>query len=167
MTFRKKITLKELQQAMTYGAPDGGMKNPPSFMNEKPREGYRGPRKHPEDDLQIQCVNYLKLFPNILYWSTPNHIWVGQMTPAKMNYLKKQKAKGLIKGIPDLSLMFRNIHGVFTFVFAELKIGYAKPEEDQQKILDKANSLGAFTGVVRSLEDLQVLLHTAEFPSFS
>lgn len=134
----------------------------PPWMRPEIKE--RAKPRRLEDDLQKLCHEYLDAL-HILHWSTPNHIYRGKKNSreegAFYGYMKREKAKGLRKGVSDLCVLFRNRHGAMTLVFAELKIGYNKPDPDQQAFLDEANRLGAFTGVVRSLEDLQGLLRVA------
>ena len=159
----KKPSLADIQAAMHLGGP---MVQPPAFMDKTPRaksEINTEPRKHPEQDLQIACCKYLDTQPRILYWATPNSLWVGKMTPGKMGYLAKQKRMGLKKGIPDLCLFFRNKHGAPTFCWAELKAQKGVVSDEQTNYMEKCNEMGGFTAVVKSIEDLQNLLNVAGY----
>jgi hypothetical protein len=70
---------------------------------------------------------------------------------------------GIKKGIPDLSLFFRNCHGHPTFCWAELKSETGRKTEEQEGYLDKCTDRGGYTSTVRSLEDLKRLLERAQY----
>ena len=161
----KRLTLAQLQAAMNLHKPAEGFAHKPAFMDLTPRK----PRaevvknKHPEEELQIVCCQYLDQMPRILYWATPNSTWVGEMTGAKMGYLAKQKRLGVKRGIPDLSLFFRNRHGQPTFCFAELKSKKGVTSEEQENYMDKCNDRGGYSAVVKSIDDLKNLLELAQY----
>lgn len=127
---------------------------------------YRKPNqtaKHPEQDLQIACVDYLKLFPDILFFSVPNHLYRGKNTNegAYLNYMVKQKRMGLRAGASDLIIGFRNTDGMSVTCAAELKCGYNKLTDEQKSFTEKANTIGWYTATVKSIECLTALLKTA------
>ncbi len=164
MTIRKRPSLQQLQDQFNMYAPKDGLAWKPKFMDMKPRAPRITPNRHDEADLQVACCQFLNLHPRILYWATPNSTWIGgEMTGAKMGYLAKQKRMGVRKGVPDICLLFRNKNGATTFCFAELKTPKGSVTEEQDAIMDKANGLGAYTAVVRSIEDLQALLNVAGY----
>ena len=167
--FGSKPSLAQLQASIMAQAPSGwkpaDSKFPLAFMDKTPRKPRQEGQKnaHPEADLQLVCCQYLDLHKRILWWATPNSTWVGAMTPQKMGYLAKQKRLGVKKGIPDLSLLFRNKHGALTFCWAELKSDTGRPTEEQSAYMDRCNEIGGFTAVVRSVDDLKSLLETAGY----
>lgn len=119
-------------------------------------------RAHPEDDLQMVCCELLEQLPATLFWSTPNHLWLGDGNKyAQANYIRKQKMMGMQVGACDLNILFRNKHGASTFVLCELKIKPNKPSAEQNSFMDAANGYGAYTGVCYSLDDLLALLRAA------
>ena len=122
------------------------------------------PRQHHEEDLQIACCKFLDLHPRILYWSTPNHLYGGTGNRgALMGYMAKQKRMGLKKGVSDLLLYFKNAQGLPVLCAAELKAGYNKADDDQEKFLRAVSTIGGFSGVIKSLDDLQCLLRQAGY----
>lgn len=131
---------------------------------------YRKPsnkkRENPEQLFQIACVEYLKLYPDILFFSVPNHLWAGKTTNegAMLNYMARQRSMGLKRGVSDLILAFRNSDGMAVTCAAECKAQYGKLSEDQQLFADKANSVGWFTATIYTLEDLRNLLKQAKHP---
>ncbi len=125
-------------------------------------------REHPEDDLQIACVNLLKAC-HILYWSTPNHIFGGRpKSPgAFMGYMAKEKAKGLRKGVSDLLIFFRNKFGVPMLCAAEIKVGYNSLTDEQSEFIAEVEKQGGMGAMVKSLDDLRALLKKAGHPMFA
>lgn len=176
--YSQRASLSQIQQQMNMYAPDEGLAWEPEFMKDTPRtvrtaqEGHlKAKPKREEDQLQIACVKLLRTLPNTLVWSNPNHLYLGKSQSdshhwAKINYIHKQKAMGMLAGASDLNILFRNIHGVMTLCLAELKIRKNKLQNDQKTFSEKANSLGAFTGEIRSLDDLTSMLKVAAHPNF-
>lgn len=161
---RKRIPLRDVQAAINAYAPDGGMVRPPAFMNQKARAAPTEKRKHPEDDLQIECCGYLDKLRATLYWATPNHIYVRNPSGAALGYLAKQKRMGMRKGACDLNILFRDFDGKMSLCLAELKIGSNAADTDQDHFINQAIKLGATSGVVKSLEELKELLRRAGHP---
>lgn len=161
-----RIPKWEVNAMLKYQAPIGGMVRPPEFYDEdkcSPKKESIEERKHPEEDLQIACADYLRSQPRILFWSIPNHLYLGKPTPQKINYMKKQKRMGLLKGASDLMMFFLNREGSPTFCVAELKAGYNKADEAQQAFMDGVNDRGGYSAVVKSIEDLKSLLEKAGY----
>lgn len=158
-----KITRREWALAMAAQAPD-----PSAYKIPKKRGPRAKPNNQPEQVLQIACCKMLAMLPATLYWSTPNHLWLGKGAShgARMGYMAKQKAMGLLPGATDLVIIFRNSHGATAVVLPELKSEHNKPTDNQQAFADTANALGCYTGVVRSLDDLVAMLRAAGHRSF-
>jgi len=101
-------------------------------------------RKHPEDNLQIAVMDYLRLqYPKILAWHTVNE---GKIP---VHYRKKLIRKGLKKGIPDIIIVQKKRHNsIIMFGIAmELKIKYNKPSPEQIEVLDYLEGEGMITAV--------------------
>lgn len=82
--------------------------------------------KHEEDNLQAKVCSYLSKFDNVVYWSTPNGIYI------KNNNTKKVfRNTGMVAGAPDLTVC---INGGIVLFF-ELK----KPES--KKISPKTGKM--------------------------
>lgn len=123
-------------------------------------------RGSPEHDLQVKCCEWLDTLPATLYWSTPNGIYLGKGHPGKIAYyMERLKKAGFKDGATDLNVLFRNLHGAMTLVLPELKVGYNKSSPDQDKFMDEANAYGAYTGVVKSVKELEFLLFNALHPA--
>lgn len=124
--------------------------------------------EHPsEANLQVSICRYLKTLPNTLYWHCPSSFYRGANSgPGFFGYIAKLKSMGFIPGIPDLIIIFKNVHGATTVCFAELKTKKGVTSEAQNSFLDKANSLGCFTAKVRSIEEMTELLKKAQHQSF-
>lgn len=172
-----KPTLTQIQLALQAGAPDRSAEGLarlaaklPAFANRLQKARSAAEKKPPnryEDHLQISCVKLLRSLPDTLIFSVPNHIgYGGKNSGARIGFMARQKAMGLLPGVSDLVVIFRNMHGATVFVLPELKVGENSMSENQQKFADQANALGCYTGVVRSLDDLTSLLRVAGHPSF-
>lgn len=158
----KRPTMKQKAQGFLLAEPLEGGRRPPWVAKAAAAKPRARPKRE-EDALQRTVCDYLKAQPRILFWATPANTYVGPMTGAKLGYLAKQKCMGVKKGIPDLCLLFKNKYGALTFCFAELKIGSNKATEEQQSMMDAANAIGAYSAVVRSIEDLRKLLLLAGY----
>lgn len=124
-------------------------------------------RAHPEDDLQMQCCELLASLPGTLFWSTPNHFYLGAGNPfAKARYIEKQKMMGMNPGATDLNVVFRNKNGASTLLLCELKIKPNKPSPEQRSFMDTGNSLGAYTACCYTFEEFLGTLKTAKHPAF-
>lgn len=135
---------------------------------EKPQvAGKKKRNNQPEQELQIACVKLLRTLPGTLFFSVPNHLHLGgKMTGAKMGYMAKQKMMGLLAGASDLVIIFRNHSGQTTVCLPELKTFSNFLSDNQQAFSDKANALGCYTGIVRSLDELTSMLRVAGHMSF-
>lgn len=167
-----KIPTKlEMAQYHAMNAPFGKMRDEADkqleIETEKRLQRLQKPRKNLEEDLQIACCKFLDLHPRILYWSTPNHLYRGAQsnTGAFMGYMAKQKRMGLKKGVSDLLMYFKNAQGMPVLCAAELKAGSNKADDDQENFLRAVSAIGGFSGVVKSLDDLQNLLRQAGYSS--
>lgn len=159
----KHIPLRDIQAAILSQAPREGMVRPPAFMDVQAR-AYAKRHKHPEQDLQIACCDYLAHM-KVLYFSVPNHIFLKSKSHgASMNYMVKQKRMGLLPGVSDLIIIFRNKFGVTATCCAELKVGYGVLSDAQQIFHDKARTEGCHVAVIKSVGDLRTLLKSAGHP---
>lgn len=159
----RRPTLREIQFMQQAYAPAGHpLRDKPQVKLPVPKKQTK--RKSEEDGLQIQLVHWLKTQPRILFWATNPQVMTGEMTYQKMAFIEKLKAKGSRKGVPDLCALFRNRHGASTFCFIEVKKPTGGIVSDEQKaFMEAANERGAFTGVVRSLEELLAFLELAAY----
>lgn len=133
-------------------------REPKSVAKQKP--------KREESNLQVTCCKLLKMLPSTLYWHTPSSFYRGANSgPGFFGYIARLKAMGWFSGIPDLCIIFRNVHGSVSVCFAELKFGYGTTSDSRDAFLDRANAIGCFTAKVKSLEDLITLLRLAGHPT--
>jgi hypothetical protein len=164
-----RMTRQKLLNQLKLGGP---MINPPSFMKELQKSKPRKPRvvknKHPEELLQIQCCKWLETLPKTLFWSTPNHLWLGSNATygQRMHYMSKQKAMGLKSGVADLTIIFRDLTGQTKIILIELKVKPNKLTEEQEKFLADARELGCIAEVVYSLDELKTILNNAKHRHF-
>lgn len=133
----------------------------------KPQRASGKRNAQPETVLQMACVKLLRTLQGTLFFSVPNHIgYGGKNSGARIGYMAKQKAMGLLPGCSDLVIIFRNIHGATTLCLPELKSNKGVMSEHQASFADRANNLGCYTGVIYSLDDLTSLLRAAGHCSF-
>lgn len=141
--------------------------NPDWSKVPKARKQCTEKKQRPEEELQISCVKLLRRMPRTLCFSIPNHIgYGGKNSGARIGYMAKQKAMGLLAGAADLMIIFKNRHGHTTVCCAELKAGGNLLSENQKAFFDISQDVGCFTSVVRSLEDLIGMLRKAEHPYY-
>lgn len=158
----KRITQRMGAQMIEAFAPPGCVL-PESVTRAAVRKQSTGPRKHPEEDIQRTLVQWLLLQRGLLFWATPNHFYLQGQEGKIAGYIAKQKKLGMVNGAPDLTIIGRNRHGDTFVCMAEVKSPVGRLSEEQATFLDRADGLGCFTSVVRSLEDMQKLLCTAGF----
>lgn len=138
---------------------------PPEAVAKAVRRKQGGRNRRPEDEIQRALCQYLSLHKNILYFSVPNHFYLGGSDHGKRAaYIQRQKALGLLNGVSDLVICFRNKHGSPITVFCEVKADANTLSDAQQIFHERANMAGAYTGVVRSIDELQALLALAGYP---
>lgn len=160
-----RITRKQWAEIHAVHAPEGC--ELPASLTAKEYQQSGKPRGTPEQNLQIECCDYLRTQTQLLFFSCPNHIFMGgaddDATYGKQaNYMAKQRRMGLTPGVSDLVIIGRNAHGATAICFAELKApGGGRITTTQAAFQDKANGLGCYTAVVRSLDELKTLLFTA------
>ena len=100
-----------------------------------------------EQDLHNSIVDYLNLYPHILWTSTLGGIFLG-----KRNY--RQKAiikKHYKKGVPDLLIFEPNEK--YNGLMVELKVKYNKPSKHQQIWLANLSARGYKAVLCYSLEE--------------
>lgn len=122
--------------------------------------------QRPEDELQMQCCDLLSKLPATLFWSTPNHLYLGAGEAyKKAHYIHRQKMMGMNPGATDLNVLFRNVHGASTLLLCELKIKPNKPSDEQNSFMDAGNALGAYTYCAYTFDEFMAALRTAGHPS--
>lgn len=103
----------------------------------------------PEETLQRQVVGYLRLIPNLTFWTVPNQR--GTRSGFEMGILK---AMGVRAGVPDLHFILPN--GRLGMI--ELKAGKGKPTDNQTAFIAEAIERGAYVEVCRSLDEVSQTL---------
>lgn len=163
----RRFTQRDAAQYIQAMAPEGTKL--PGWVNKAAsRATNTKPNRREESALQTALCQFLKLYPDILFFSVPNHLWLGQGDPGKQAaYIARQKAQGFLPGVSDLVCIFRNTHGVSVTCFAELKARRGVASDNQMAFQDRANALGCFTAVIKSVDDLKNLLKTAKHPLFT
>lgn len=161
---KRRLTQKEIAQNIQMFAPEGCKL--PEWVDRAASRKTGGARGNPEEDIQREVCEYLEKLPGTLFFAIPNHLYLGRGDWGKKAwYIEKQKRLGLVVGASDLCILFRNIHGAPVTVFAELKAGNNTASDAQQAFLDKANALGAYTGIVKSRHQMMDLLRVAGHPN--
>jgi len=98
-----------------------------------------------EDQIHRSIVDYLKLYPNLLWFHVPNE------GKHKVQYRAKMKRKGVIAGVPDLIFVLPG--GRFAGMELKREGGFQSPE--QRWFESECKKLGAYYQVCRSIEDVQ------------
>lgn len=157
-------TQAQIKAAMAYQAPSGHKLR--DYVPPRPKRKTKP--KRDEDILQIACCDLLHTLPATLFWSNPNHLYLGSNASynQRAHYMAKQKRMGLLPGVSDITIVFRNWDGQTTIVVPELKVGANQLTETQHAFANAANNVGCYTGVVRSIECLVALLKAAKHPCF-
>lgn len=103
----------------------------------------------PEDELQIQVANYLRVaaYPSVVWWHTPNG---GKRHKAEA---ARFQAMGVIAGIPDISLVDGG-----RYYGLELKTRTGPQSQEQKDIERRLASTGAPYRIARSLDDAVAIL---------
>lgn len=158
----KQQTIKQNAQSFLLQSPHG-FRHAGAEKAASRKSSPRGKdRKHEEDALQIAVCQYLDLFPQILYWATPNSTYIGKPTGAKLGYLAKQKRMGVKRGVSDLCLMLPRRGPDAHILFLELKVGKNDLTDEQTQFMQAAQYRGATCAVIRSLEDVKMILAKCE-----
>ena len=155
-----RMTAKKKANAILMNAPYHGAM--PEWVLKASRRKSPKPRRHEEENIQITLCEWLDLHPDITYWATPNSTFIGPMTGAKMWYLAKLKRMGVKKGIPDLSLFFRDGDRL-VFCWAELKSEKGVTSKEQKNYMEACEKSGGYSAIVKSLDDLINLLNRAGY----
>jgi len=151
-------TKRDIAQHILANMPEG--RKPPEWCEKAvKRKASPGPRKHPEDDLQVLVYEYLCKLPGTLAWATPNHLlYKKDAKGGQINRMQRQKSMGLLPGASDLNILFKNKHGATVLCLAELKIKPNSPTPEQIAFMEKGNNCGAYTACCYSLNDVIALL---------
>lgn len=105
----------------------------------------RKPRRHLEDDLQMQVAHYLtRVCPDILFFAVPNG---GKRNPREAARLK---AMGVLPGVADLLLFWSGGAGAI-----ELKVGRNNQSIEQYRFMQLWQSCGGRLAVCRSLDEVR------------
>lgn len=110
---------------------------------------------HPEEDLQIACVGWFRIqFPHygrLMYANLNALAFVsGQNKGAFINKLKRLKAMGLEKGVPDLMLAVRR--GSYCGLYCELKVPGKPTKPEQDEMIELLKSQGYFCFVSKQVD---------------
>ena len=97
-----------------------------------------------EEDFQKSLARYLDL-SNLLWFHVPNEI------KANVQYGAKRKRLGVKSGVPDVCVM--EPRGQYSGLFLELKVGYNKPSETQNKWIEALKLKGYMAAWTRSLDE--------------
>lgn len=112
----------------------------------------------PEEILQLQCINFLERFvPTVLFWHTPNGVALGN-GKNRFAYMAKLKKLGVLPGVPDLVLHWRESDSSKT-AYIELKAGKNRLTPAQKEVSEKLKSIGIPFFTVRSLPEFMVALN--------
>lgn len=101
----------------------------------------------PEHNLQVQVINLLRNYYNLLVFAVPNG---GSRNLYEARNLKNE---GVMAGVSDLILVLNGV-----VIFLELKAGRNKQQETQKLFEKKVKGLGHQYYVVRSVEDVMEVL---------
>lgn len=101
----------------------------------------------PEHNLQVQVINLLRNYYNLLVFAVPNG---GSRNLFEARNLKNE---GVMAGVSDLILVLNGV-----VIFLELKAGRNKQQESQKIFEKKVKELGHQYYVVRSLDDVMEIL---------
>ena len=106
-----------------------------------------------EQDLHNTIVNYLNLYPHMLWTSTLGGVFLG-----RKNYKQKSIIKKIYKkGVPDILIFEPNKE--YNGLMVELKVKYNKPTEEQKTWINNLNARGYKAVVCRSLEEFTKLFN--------
>jgi hypothetical protein len=111
-----------------------------------------------ELDLQRQCEEYLRYFPNIAVVRFPDMAYRAIFASILPEYIKRMIA-GYIKGIPDLILLRNKTDGSTAALCVELKSGKGKLSQGQKNFGNKVT-----VNIVRDFESFTKLI--SEFVEF-
>lgn len=152
-----KPTLTQIQLALQAQSPN------PVWVKERKA---RAKPKHVENDLQVQCVKLLRSLPATLAFSVPNHIgYGGKNSGARIGFMARQKAMGLLPGVSDLIVMYIDSYGEPAVLCLELKSEKGSLSESQQNFAALCDKVGADFYIIRSLDDLVATLRKESHPS--
>lgn len=89
--------------------------------------------KGSEANFQKAVASYLD-FLGVLWFHPPNEI------KAKPQYMVKRKQQGVKSGVPDICILEPNKE--FNGLFIEIKAGYNKPSDNQNRWINRLNEKG-------------------------
>lgn len=112
----------------------------------------------PEESLQLTIADYLRVScPSILWWASGNGFYLGR-SKSKIAYIVKMKKMGLLPGVLDLCLLWKDESGKPCVAFIELKAGKNKPTDEQKNMINNLHSLGFMADWTNSFEGFIALL---------
>ena len=97
-----------------------------------------------ESDFQTSCAIYLDSL-DVLWFHCPNEI------KAKPQYLAKRRRQGVKSGVPDICILEPN--KLYKGLFIELKVGYNKASDNQNKWLFELQKRGFKTFITYSFDE--------------
>jgi len=114
----------------------------------------------PEESLRVACVDYCKLFGDVICVGSLNDVSWGQADPTKLWTKKAYKDKltklGALWGDPDLDVLANR-----TRFKAELKIRPNKPQEHQKACMNRWIKAGVPCYAVYDFEAFKALVDAA------
>lgn len=120
----------------------------PSFTH--PNRTAKKPKKHPERDLQVECVNWFRSnYRNCLIWSTPNEAAATRAT------LFRQL--GMLKGVSDIVVAMPN-----RILFIEFKSDDGCQSREQKTFEQKITRLGFDYYVIRDFTTFKNVIQNKE-----
>lgn len=116
--------------------------------------------KRPEQDLQIQIADFLRLatISPARWWHVPNGVGM-----SKTQRGMRQKM-GLTPGVHDLHFVWRDYDDEPRFGTIELKAGRKPMTTEQKQFASDISACGHAWAECRTLEDVIVVLHQWDFP---
>ena len=112
-----------------------------------PNRKLRKPKKHPERDLQCECVYWFrKTHKNQLIFSCPNEFARAEAAAARK--------MGMLKGVSDIIVVMPD-----RVLFVEFKSETGTQSLDQKRFQQKIERMGYTYAVVRTIKDFKVLIN--------
>ena len=120
-------------------------KHRPLFTH--PNRKLRKPKKHPERDLQCDCVYWFrKTHKNQLIFSCPNEFARSEAAAARK--------MGLLRGVSDIIVVMPN-----RVLFIEFKSADGSQSLDQKRFQQKIERMGYTYAVIRTIKEFKDLIN--------
>lgn len=116
-----------------------------------PNRKLRKPRKHPEKDLQCECVYWFRnTHKNEIIFFVPNELAYNRAT--------EMKKLGLLRGVSDLVVLLKDGRALF----CELKSADGAQSREQWIFQQKVERLGYTYVVIRTLKQFKDVIENKE-----